>query len=186
MKRTLIRHLVLSLMLFIGLPSVAFDFQVDSICYNISNGNAEVTYRHESRLTGNSYSGNVNIPDTVTYNGTKYPVTSIGKDAFYNCTNLTSVTIPNTVTSLGWYSFQKCTSLTEIEIPSSVTSVGRYCFAYCSSLKEITIPYGVTSLYACFQYCSNLAKIEIPSSVTSLGRYCFYAQVSRKLLSLHR
>ena len=73
-------------------------------------------------------------------------VTSIGDNAFSDCTSLTSIEIPESVTSIGVYAFSNCTSLTSIEIPGSVTSIGDYAFYYCTSLTSIEIPEGVTSI----------------------------------------
>lgn len=101
-------------------------------------------------------------------------VTSLGEYCFYNCTGLTSVTIPNSVTSLGYACFYYCTGLTSVTIPSSVTSIGISCFAYCTRLTSVTIPNSVTSIGdACFYRCTGLTSITIPNSVTSLGNYCF-------------
>ena len=95
--------------------------------------------------------------------------------AFYNCSMLTSVTIPDSVTSIGSYAFYNCSNLTSITIPDSVTSIGSSAFYDCSNLTSITIPDSVTSIesYA-FQACSNLTSITIPDSVTSIGSYAFY------------
>ncbi len=73
-------------------------------------------------------------------------ITSIGKKAFYNCANLTSVTIPDSVTSIGGSAFYGCKSLTSITISDSVTSIGDYAFSGCDSLTSITIPDSVTSI----------------------------------------
>ena len=94
-------------------------------------------------ITGyNGTSSEIEIPDTI--NG--YCVTSIGDDAFYGCSSITSIEIPSSVTSIGNYTFYNCSSLTSIEIPSSVTSIGSYAFSYCDSLTSIEIPSGVTSI----------------------------------------
>ena len=102
-------------------------------------------------------------------------VTSIGGSAFYNCTLLTSVTIPNSVTSIGNYAFEYCTSLTSVTIPNSVTSIGNSAFYGCTSLTSITIPDSVTSIGdRAFGYCDSLTSVTIPDSVTSIGEYTFY------------
>ena len=100
--------------------------------------------------------GELVIPDTIGGN----PVTSIGKRAFYECSRLTSITIPNSVTSIGAGAFEGCNNLTSITIPDSVTSIGTFAFDGCTSLKSITIPDRVTSVgqYA-FDGCSSLTAV---------------------------
>ena len=102
-------------------------------------------------------------------------VTSIGEKAFSGCSSLTSINIPSSVTSIGWGAFWGCSSLTSINIPSSVTSIGKFAFKGCSSLTSINIPSSVTSIgeYA-FNGCSSLTSINIPNSVTSIGESAFY------------
>ena len=92
-------------------------------------------------------------------------VTSIGSHAFYNCTSLASVTIPDSVTSIGSFAFGYCTNLASVTIPDSVTSIGFYTFANCSGLTRVTIPNSVTEIgLGAFQNCSGL------TSVTFLGK----------------
>ena len=155
----------------------AHDFVVNGIYYMILNGSkVAVTYRGSSYSSySNEYSGSVTIPSSVTYNGTTYSVTSIIYYAFYGCTGLTSITIPNSVTSIGSSAFSGCTGLTSITIPNSVTSIGSSAFYGCSSLTSITIPNSVTSIgSSAFYSCSSLASITIPNNVTSIGSYAFY------------
>ena len=122
---------------------------VDGISYNLDKEN-----KTASVAPYNRYTGAVVIPETISVDGTAYSVTSLGEKCFFECSGLTSITIPNSVTSLGKGCFYKCTSLTNITIPNSVNSLGDWCFAYCSGLTSITIPNSVNSLGdKCFYYC---------------------------------
>ena len=101
-------------------------------------------------------------------------VTSIGSYAFYGCSSLPSITIPEGVTSIGSYAFEYCSGLTSITIPNSVTSIGSSAFYGCSSLTSVTIPEGVTAISdGTFSGCSNLTSITIPEGVTSIGNSAF-------------
>lgn len=90
----------------------AEDFEVNGIYYNIISSKdktVEVTYRgSNSGSYDKEYRGTVTIPSYVAYNGVNYSVTSIGDEAFYYCTGLTSITIPNSVTSIGYRAFSGC------------------------------------------------------------------------------
>ena len=112
----------------------------------------------------------VTIPSTL---GGK-PVTSIGGSAFSGCSDLTSVTIPDSVTSIGDYAFYWCSGLTSVTIGNGVTSIGDYAFSGCSGLTSVTIGNGVTSIGKCaFEVCSGLTSVTIPDSVTSIGGSAF-------------
>ena len=157
--------------------AIASDTQVDGIWYNFntSTKKATVTYRGSSYSSySNEYSGDVVIPASVTYNEEIYSVISIGLWAFYGCSSLTSVTIPNSVTSIGTEVFFGCSSLTSVTIPNSVTSIGLSAFRDCSSLTSVTIPNSVTNIEGrAFEGCTNLTSVSIPNSVTSIGEYVF-------------
>ena len=177
MKSIKISTLLLTLLIsMISTDTFAYDFEIDGIYYNLIDGKAaEVTYKGPRSDTGQSYSGEVVIPEKVTYKGVEYPVESIGNLAFYECSSLTSITIPNSVTSIGKQAFSGCSGLTSITIPNSVTSIGIETFRRCSGLTSITIPKNVTSIGAsAFSGCTGLASITIPHSVMSIGDGAFY------------
>ena len=101
-------------------------------------------------------------------------VTSIGHNAFWGCSGLTSVTIPDRVTSIGDSAFYGCSGLTSVTIPDSVTSIGDSAFRGCSGLTSVTIPDSVTSIgWGAFIDCSGLTSVTIGNSVTSIGRSAF-------------
>ncbi|MCK9321549.1 MAG: leucine-rich repeat protein [Bacteroidales bacterium] len=181
MKKELL--ILVALIFAVNLNSQAHDFSVmyngDSIYYKITSSafprSVAVTYR------GNYYSayfyeytGAVSIPDSVEYNGNYYKVTSIGNYAFYYCTGLTSITIPNSITSIENNAFESCFGLTSITIPDSVTSIGNWAFCNCTGLTSATIPNSITSItYYSFAGCNSLTSITIPNSVTSIGESAF-------------
>lgn len=101
-------------------------------------------------------------------------VTSIGKSAFKDCENLTSITIPNSVTDIGDFAFYGCRSLTGITIPDSVTSIRNYAFDHCENLTNITIPNSVTSIddFA-FADCINLTYLVIKNSEVEINQSIF-------------
>lgn len=105
MKHLYLKSLCFCLFLFFGTNAFAYDALVNGIYYNFSGTEATVTYREYS---SNSYSGNVVIPSSVVYGGMTYSVTCIGDSAFYSCSSLTSVTIPNNVTDIGDRAFLYC------------------------------------------------------------------------------
>ena len=113
---------LLFLMALLPLVASADAVKIGSIYYNL---NAEAKTA-EVTSNPNKYTGEVAIPKTVTYQSVKYKVTYICNFAFYECSGLTSVTIPNSVTSIGNAAFYCCNNLTSITIPSSVTSIGEY------------------------------------------------------------
>ena len=169
MKR--IKHLFTALLLLCATVASAHDFEVGGIYYNIiDDTNKTVAVKYRGNLSSdysNEYTGSVVIPESVTYDGTTYSVTSIGSYAFNNCTRLASITIPNSVTSIGERSFSGCTGLTSIVIPNSVTSIGNGAFEGCTGLTIITIPNSVTSIgYSAFSGCTGLTSIVVDGNNT--------------------
>lgn len=143
--------------------------------YTDNGTELEVTYRGSSSYSEyNEYSGEVVIPESVTDNGTTYPVTGIGFYAFAG-SDLSSVTIPSTVTEIGYGSFSGCAKLTGVDIPNTVTTLGGNAFSNCSLLESVAIGSSVTTIsqYA-FAHCPKLKEITIPNTVTTIEEDAFY------------
>ena len=136
---------------------------IDGVYYNFDTSTKEATVTSGSPY----YTGSVTIPETVTYNNESYRVTSIENSAFAWCSDLTSVTIPNSVTTIGNSAFYYCLGLTEVTIPNSVTAIEASAFGGCSSLTEVTIPNSVREIEVCaFSYCSSLSSISVEDGNT--------------------
>ena len=101
-------------------------------------------------------------------------VTHIGTLAFYGCTDMTDITIPDSVTEIYIDAFSFCSSLTSVVIPDSVTRIDREAFYYCDSLTNITLPDSITYIADnVFGGCYSLTGVVIPDSVTSIGDGAF-------------
>ncbi len=120
------------------------------------------------KASDTTVSGSISIPST--YKGK--PVTEIEKEAFQNCTEITAVSIPDSVTSIGARAF-RCTAITEMDIPDNVLSIGSSAFGSCQNLKSIKLPDKLTRIEGgTFGNCKSLEAIEIPESVTEI--YCAF------------
>lgn len=168
------KKILLLLAFVMPMTASAYDAQIDGIYYNLNSNTKEAEVTHYGDAI---YTGSVTIPESFIYDGVTYNVTSIGDYAFTSCTNLTSVTIPNSVTSINKAAFRGCSGLTSVAIPNSVTSIGASAFRECSGLTSVTIPNSVTSIgWYAFMNCSNLKSVHIGTGVTSIENYTFYSQ----------
>ena len=157
---------------FVNIEGKNYDCMVNGIFYNLSGSQAIVTYRDK---TGADYSGDVVIPETIEHNGKTYDVTCIGDSAFYNCTGLNSISLPNSVASIGRNAFYN-TAWFDNQ-PDGVVYAGKVAYAYKGTmpkgtelvLKEGTL--GIAS-YA-FSDCQNMVSFTIPNSVRCLGNHSF-------------
>ena len=186
------QFLLTTLFLLLSCTSAfAFDCEVDGIYYNrLSTDELGVT-------SGTSkYTGDIVIPETVTYKDKVFKVTqitanafksciitsvsipqsvtTIGSSAFSGCSSLFSIVIPEGVNELGSSAFSGCTKATSVSLPNSITSIGSSAFENCSSITSITIHEGVMLLQdATFKGCSSLTSVVLPKSLTEIGNNVF-------------
>ena len=155
---------------------------IDGIKYDV------IAKAKQAKVISNGYSGDIIIPETVVHNGITCNVTSIGGRAFYNCSGLVSVVIPNSVTNIGDGAFEYCSGLTSIEIPNNVTSIGNNAFYGCSGLTAVHISdlsvwcninfgnYGSNPLYNAKNLYLNgnlVAELVIPDGITEIKNSAF-------------
>ena len=148
-----------------------FGANIKSHTWDSATGKGVITFKSNVTTIGSDAFKNCTRLTSVTIPDS---VTAIGDNAFLGCHSLTSVTIGDSVTTIGDMAFNKCSSLTSVTIPDSVTTIGDYAFIDCSSLTSVTIPDSVTKIGdMAFCRCRSLASITIPDSVTTIGDAAF-------------
>ena len=123
---------------------------------------------------GEKYTGDVEIPEKVEYKGDTYTVERIEDNAFADCAELTSVTMPSTVYRIGESAFLRCEALTSIEVPSSVSEMGNSVFMFCSGLTSVTFDAGVANIpEGTFDGCMSLTSFVVPDGVMEIRNDAF-------------
>lgn len=151
-------------------------FTVDGITYKITNLNPNEVQvgkgeNRESSFDKNTTGEIVISSSILAPDGNKYTVSSIGNYAFYECSKVNSITIPNTVKSIGEYAFYF--THIAITIPNSTETIGAYAFMH-NNMKAITIPGSVKTIgERAFMHCSELESINIGGSVNEIGSFLF-------------
>lgn len=157
------KGLICVMLLLCCMTAKAFDFQQNGFYYNILRDGISVEVTFADEMAG-SYTGNIVIPEKVTHNGTTYKVTQIGDAAFFKCSGVSSVTIPNSVKHIGVSAFFACTGLKSLSLPDGIEHLGQHAFASCSNLESIMMPRRIKYIWKeIFKGCSNLSVVTIPS-----------------------
>ena len=146
-----------------------------TVYFQIENNEAEATFCSYSMPNyGSSLSGTLIIPDSVDYNNARYPVTSIGYNAFHHAYGMDTVILPNTLTAIKQEAFAGCTDLKSVAIPNSVLTIGYVAFGGCYNLSDLTIGESVTTIgNQAFDCDTALVSLVIPNSVVIIGTAAF-------------
>jgi len=152
------------------------DAEVERICLENWDTNGDGVLSHKEAAAVTSIGTRFKETSISSFNELRYftGLQSIGSQAFYGRSSLTSIKLPDGVTKIGEQAFMNCSSLTSINLPDKVTQIGNYAFYYCRSLTSIDIPEGVTQIGEwAFYYCRSLTSISIPKTVSSIGEKAF-------------
>lgn len=186
MKQLKLTFLLTMLMNMVGAKALAHDIAITNsdgitIYYNyFSDNEVEVSFKGSYYSSyPDEYSGIVSIPESVSYAGILYKVTSIGENAFRDCTKLASVIIPENITCIGENAFRGCTNITSANIPNGVTRIESCAFTGCTGISSFIIPESITFIgNSAFSNCSNLTSVSIPNSLNNISSYAFSDCVS--------
>lgn len=206
------KKLIFLLGICLSFYAKAVTFDVDGLRFEIlsqDNQTVELAIKPKSISypTYSTYSGDINIPSEVVFNGRTYKVVAIGDHAFSECTSLGNIIIPQSVESIGFGAFSY-SNISEISLPDNLKSIGAAAFRD-SDIKEIIVPESVkdieTTIFAncrklqkvqiltkqidgipdnTFDGCSSLKEVNLPSSVKYLGKSAFYDTQSLEQLDI--
>jgi len=170
MRKEIISLILALAMVLSIIPIGMISVSAETVYYNVTGGQLKFDTATGTITGFTGQPTNVVIPEEID----GVTVVAIRYNAFYNCSSLTSITIPNSVSSIGFYGFYNCIALTSISLPNAITEIQENTFQGCSSLVMITIPIGVTSIgNSVFANCKKLKEISLPISLQSIGYSAF-------------
>lgn len=158
---------------------------------DLDNHTAEVTYKNGFSVanTKSNYTfTDIVIPEKVKYQDEEYLVTSIGDQAFYNCSNLIHIEVPDNIVSIGESAFYKCQNLIAFDFPEELTSIGKAAFYWCSKIESLVFPLKLTELPEIgFEYFYALNYILFPPGISYIGNNSFYtpSTIKDKIICLN-
>lgn len=174
-KRALRTALLIMLLSAVGMTKTyAQSFTIGDLNYSVNDDGVSVTVT--SHVDGQSATGTLTIPESVSYEGISYAVTTIGEWAFDGCQNLSGgLNIPNSVTTIGQGAFEACKGFSGVlAIPSFVTEIGDIAFSSCIGFSHLSIPDAVTTIGTqAFAYCCFEGELNISKNVKKIGEGAF-------------
>lgn len=158
-------------MLLWAVCALGYDVKVDGIYYDLDKTAKTASVSFNS---GHKYAGAVIIPSSIVSEGITYDVTNIRARAFDECTELSSVSVPESMMSIGDFAFNGCTALASMSLPNSVIEIGPYAFCGCTGLTTFHIPTKVVEIRSnIFDGCMNLVSVGIPEGVKTIDQCAF-------------
>lgn len=167
------KKLIFILALLVGLTAKAAELEIDGIYYNLLTKNKTVT-SCEVIAGKKAYSGEITIPNSITYKGKVVPVVGIADRAFYQCPGLQTVVVGDKVSTIGIEAFCQCSSLKSITLGVSVTQIKKGAFKKCKSLETVELSDYLTGIGPmAFYECSKLKTVTIGEGVKYIGLFVF-------------
>ena len=171
MKQIILTLAAVALSLSAAFNAAGQSFEYSGLKYSVLSA-ADKTV--ECKGASDKYIMDVKMPETVSYEGVTYTVTSVGYQAFSRYKLLFTVELPNTVTSLGEEAFYQCEVLESVKLPDGLKEIPKSCFYTCYDLRTVNIPEGVTTIgISAFFGCGSLYSVTIPESVVEIGSSAF-------------
>lgn len=154
----------------------AYDVEVDGVYYGFfGTRRAYVTHPGEWSIVdaqpAAAYTGEIIIPETITYNGRTYTVVSVGASAFAGCDGLTAVQLPSSVRAISGCAFLGCTSLRQVSVPATIQAFSSCAFMGCTSLQQVTLPRHTEMIESLALYCcASLTSLALPHTVRAISQ----------------
>lgn len=172
------RTILLLTFALISLVSSAETIKVEGVYYNVLDKRCVEVVNSPTK-----YVGDVTIPETIQFNGVTYKVVGIGEDAFYECPDMKSISLPNSITYVSKQAFRLCGGLNSISLPDNITTIGEAAFLDCDNIRSIKLPNKLKEIRnEAFGGCVKIESLTFPESLLEIGRGAFYGCESVKSL----
>lgn len=171
------KKILIFLMTFLPMMAKGYDVEINGIYYNIIPvaKSVEVTYGDRP------YVGSITIPESIEYKGETYNVTSVGYRAFWQCSELISVVVPQSINSIGASAFHSCQNLSSVSLSDGLTNIGSAAFRNCNKLQEIVIPNTVVKMEDwVFADCTSINSISLSNNLEYISGMAFWKCYSLK------
>ena len=166
MNRTFLLFILSLISIFLKAETI----EVDGIYYKVYDKQCVEVVNSPTK-----YIGEVTIPETIRHNGISYKVVGIGENAFYNCPDLKSISLPNNITFISKQAFRLCKGLSSISLPDNITVIGERAFLDCANIRFLKLPNKLKIIRdEAFGGCKKIESITLPESLLEIWNGAFY------------